>query len=165
MNGIHWRIISAAIVRPELLAITRTRMLADLSELFGFTIKRHVIDNPLRRKPEAGTTNSYWLTNLITRKLGEAGHTGFTLADLKSVETVLKALAKRLLPPKEKTMCKIGTIEIDLAGRKATLLGHTFRLHPTATGKLRIEGEDAKVPLDALLALVDEAKRKGRSAA
>lgn len=168
MNGIHWRIISAAIANPDLLTVSRTKMLATLSIEFGFTIKRHVIDNPLKRRPEAGTTNSHWFANVIARKLGDAGITGMKPADLVSVETILKALAERLLPPPERTMCAIGTIEIDWLGRKAMLLGHEFRLHPTATGKLRIEGEDAKVPLDALLALVDEAQRKakrGRSAA
>lgn len=162
MNGIHWRIISAAITRPGLLALSRTKMLTELSELFGFPIKRYVIENPLKRKPVPGTTDGYWLTRQIARKLSEAGQTGLKKADLRSVETVLKVLAKRLLPPKETTICRVGTIEIDYQGRTATMLGHAFRLHPTATGKLRIEGEDAKVSLDALLALVSEAKSKGK---
>ena len=165
MNGIHWRIISAAIVNPDLLTVSRTKMLATLSDQFGFTIKRHVIDNPLKRRPEAGTTNCYWFATAIARKLADAGYKDFKAADLKSVETVLKALAKRLLPPPERTMCAIGTIEIDLEGRKVTLLGHTFRLYPTGTGKLRIKGETAQVPLDALLSIVEEARQKGRSAA
>jgi hypothetical protein len=156
MNGIHWRIIAAAIAKPELLSGPRSKMLATLSEQFGFTISRNVIDKPLMRPGRE------WLSAEIANRLKDAGHSGFRPADLKSVETVLKALAKRLLPQPGRVMCAIGTIEIDLEGRRLTMLGHQFRLYPTATGKLRIEGEDAKVPLEALLALVEEANRKGK---
>jgi hypothetical protein len=141
--------------KPELLAMTRTKMLAELSERFGFTIKRYVIDNPLKRKPAPGTTDSHWLTRQIASNLQAAGHTGLKPADLNSVETVLKALKKRLLPPPAE---EAFTVRIAFTADRVIIGKREYPLHSTASGRPRIGRGNHKLPADALLALLREAK-------
>lgn len=160
-KGIEQRIIEAAILRPALLQLNGLALLRELEQIMGFPIPRHYLRNPLKKKPTSKGRDPYWYIVKLRKLLASHGIAGLHDRDLVNVQAVLDALRSRLLPPPDNLVFKA---EIAFTADGVTIGKRQYRLHSTTSGRLRIRGDTANLPAEALFEILKEATGANREA-